>query len=613
MMLNALFATAFASVITSGAHLDIAEGAVIEAPPVVHQKEAGGGYKKGSPLHAQQEELKEKGELPSYPARLEDLTSGPKTVPPVSTTMKCIINLTVQYFLIYTAVAVVRTYNAFAPPAAQQKPLLQTLTAATATVNFAPMLSVLFLGARMRALQLSEGEPDKYDLPQPYVKIAMQCCAWSVLVQTLVVLALPLVLGHTPAVGQDGIPEVKTQSGGVVGIILASIRWITMALLYGGFTTVCVGAFAMDPPKELWPEGVPPVSPAVACTMNLAMQYFGVYLAIAVVQTWVQFNKNTAETHKLTAVLQLASNTVNFAPMLCILFIGARMRALQIDPKHGNPQAWAQYCFYLCAYSVLIQLLLVLAVPYVLGGTCMQGESEGDITFEVPNPTMYNVLTGVRYFVMAALYGGFTAVIVSVFTIEAPEGETTPAVSPAMQCVMNLTVQFFSVYLGLWVLITLKQLSLTWTTLKYDSLFAIWIPTFDAARATVQFAPMLSVLFVGLRMRALQITDQKGAPQGWAQQGMFLSTYAVLVQVLMVLLMPFFLGGPPKVDDDGNVISQPHSLPLAYTTVFVRYLALVCLYGGAVTVVVALFKITPETATGSGALIPGVEVPAPGL
>ncbi len=42
---------------------------------------------------------------------------------------------------------------------------------------------------------------------------------------------------------------------------------------------------------------------------------------------------------------------------------------------------------------------------------------------------------------------------------------------------------------------------------------------------------MLSVLFIGLRMRALQITNQKGAPQGWAQQGMFLATYAVLVQV----------------------------------------------------------------------------------
>ena len=48
--------------------------------------------------------------------------------------------------------------------------------------------------------------------------------------------------------------------------------------------------------------------------------------------------------------LKLAKYTVNMAPMLCVLFIGARMRALQIDPVHGSPQPWAQFCFFLCAY-----------------------------------------------------------------------------------------------------------------------------------------------------------------------------------------------------------------------------------------------------------------------
>ena len=38
---------------------------------------------------------------------------------------------------------------------------------------------------------------------------------------------------------------------------------------------------------------------------------------------------------------------------------------------------------------------------------------------------------------------------------------------------------------------------------------------------------------VGLRLRALQITSQQGAPQGYAQQAMFIATYSVLVQVLV--------------------------------------------------------------------------------
>merc|ERR550514_1820989 len=112
---------------------------------------------------------------------------------------------------------------------------------------------------------------------------------------------------------------------------------------------------------------------------------------------------------------------------------------------------------------------------------------------------------------MLALYGGFTAVIVSVFTIEADDPADTPPVSPAMLCVMNLTVQFFFVYLLLWVFITLKQLSLEWSMSgrSYDTFFSTAISTIEAAKATVQFCPMLAVLYIGLRMRALQITNQK--------------------------------------------------------------------------------------------------------
>ena len=44
--------------------------------------------------------------------------------------------------------------------------------AAMCEVNFAPMLSVLFVGTRMRALQLSQGQPDEYDLPQSSARVS---------------------------------------------------------------------------------------------------------------------------------------------------------------------------------------------------------------------------------------------------------------------------------------------------------------------------------------------------------------------------------------------------------------------------------------------------------
>jgi hypothetical protein len=565
---------------------------------IVHEKEPGNGYAEGDTYN------------PNNPE--EPLTSGSTTVasgevPPVSTTMKCVINLSIQYFLVYTALAIARSYVEFSGPAPR---LTSTLVAATGSVAYAPMLSVLFLGVRMRALQLSQGKPDDYDLPQPWVKNAMQSCAWAVLIQTVMVLALPLVLNQTPTVSEDGSPEVKTEGGGMMATVFSVIRWVAMLMLYGGFTTVVVGGIVMEAPKEIWGDDTPPVSPAVDNTMQLAAMYFLVYLAIALLQTYETFSKeSSAGLKKWIGIWQLATNTVNFAPMLSVLFIGARMRALQLDPKHGNPQTWAQNCFYMCTYSLAVQLALVIIVPGLLGGRCVRGDSEGDISFEIQgSPNVFWVLSVLRYVLMAALYGGFTAVIVSVNLIEAPGGEPTPPVSPAMQCVMNLTVQYFFVYLFLWVLLTLKQLSIT----SLRPFLTTMIPTLEAAKGSVMFCPMLAVLFVGLRLRALQITEQKGAPQGWAQQAMFAATYAVLAQVLLILMMPIFMGAPPKVDADGNVIANKEGSPvMGYVLTAFRYLALIGVYGGAVTVVVALFKITPETATGSGSLIPGVDIPTP--
>ena len=72
---------------------------------------------------------------------------------------------------------------------------------------------------------------------------------------------------------------------------------------------------------------------------------------------------------KLTGALQGAIVTLFFAPMMAVLFIGARMRALQMDPINGAPQRWAQNCFYACTYAIMIQCILAIAVPLILGGS----------------------------------------------------------------------------------------------------------------------------------------------------------------------------------------------------------------------------------------------------
>merc|ERR1719163_2047455 len=344
----------------------------------------------------------------------------------------------------------------------------------------------------------------------------------------------------------------KMQSGGMMGMIISAVRYILMAMLYGGFIVICYAAFVMKGPKEIWgEEGAPPVAPAVACTMNLATQFFLVYLAVAVVKTTVELGGPSPFLTKLSGLLTLAKFTVNFAPMLCILFIGARMRALQMDPKHGNPQKWAQNCFFMCTYSVMAQTLLVILLPFCVTCEAKKGASEGDVTFEMENATLAVVMTVVRYVLLLALYGGFTAVIVSVFIIEHPtDVSLTPPISPAMQCVMNLTVQYFTIFLAYFVCVTITQFSPELTFVK------TLIPVFQGAKNTVLFAPMLSMLFIGARMRALQLTKAadgtippSAGPQAWAQEGMFLATWSVLIQVIMTIVVPLAVGCEPEFDE----------------------------------------------------------------
>merc|ERR1719440_242619 len=180
---------------------------------------------------------------------------------------------------------------------------------------------------------------------------------------------------------------------------------------------------------------------------------------------------------------------------------------------------------------------------------------------------------------------------------------------------MNLTVQYFFIYLMLFLCITIKQF------VDADFLTScIWI--FDGARVTVMFAPMLSMLFIGCRMRALQLTKATdgtvpptAGPQPWAHEGMFLSTWSVLVQLIMAILVPVALGGGkgPEVDEEGNVKPPAGAGKcVGITLSVIRYLCLLSMYGGVVAVMYAIYTMTPEALppyTKPEPLIPGLEVP----
>merc|ERR1719263_2214309 len=106
----------------------------------------------------------------------------------------------------------------------------------------------------------------------------------------------------------------------------------------------------------------------------------------------------------------------------------------------------------------------------------------------------------------------------------------------------------------------------------------------QAAKSTLAFAPMLSILFVTTRMYALLITDKKGAPQAWVQDGMFMATWSLLISFVSCLITGCVMDEVEQ-DEDGNVVNKFSNQYVGYLMVFLRYACLALLYGGIATVV----------------------------
>jgi hypothetical protein len=469
----------------------------------------------------------------------------------------------------------------------------------------------------MRAQQLTQGKTDEYGLPTPATQTAMQYASWAVLFQVLMVVGLPLVTGEwNVPVDEEGNVDLNALGAKVSKTmlsVLSFIRYAVLIAMYGSTVYVVYGIHTMIAPVEVYPGGTPPVSPAVGATINLTSQFFVIYALGAILKTMAQFGY-AGETHsKLTAGTAMATLTVNMAPMLSILFIGARMRALQIDPLNGAPQSWAQTCFWLCTYGIMVQALLCIILPFT-GGKPVKGDFEGDIKFEGLSGGAATAITVIRYACLLGVYVGFTVVVYSVFVIKNEANPAlTPPLSPAMSCVMNLVFQYFGIYLVLFIAQTLRSYEVS-----PDSMGKLCSMMVDASK-TVMFAPMLSVQFVAARMRSLQLSrsadgsiPQNAGPPVWVQDCMFLSTWSVFIQVLMVLILGAMY--TCEMDDDGNVVPPKNVSPaVGYTLNFLRYFSMIAMYGGSCVICYGMVTMTPESVQPYSYenLVPGVKIPAP--
>merc|ERR1719162_1341671 len=123
----------------------------------------------------------------------------------------------------------------------------------------------------------------------------------------------------------------------------------------------------------------------------------------------------------------------------------------------------------------------------------------------------------------------------------------------------------------------------------------------DSTKATLAFAPMLSILCVTTRMYALLITDKRGSPQAWVQDGMYMATWSLLISFLMCLASGLVMD-KVETDEDGNVVNKFSNPLVGIVVTCVRYMSMLLLYGGMTMVIVGLFVMAPENANGRGSV-----------
>jgi len=338
--------------------------------------------------------------------------------------------------------------------------------------------------------------------------------------------------------------------------------------------------------------------------------------------------------------------------MHCVLLAALELRAVQL---HLEPDIWMTTAMYLTVFSVVTQAVWVsviaamnflpqteeLAAAEAICEACLFEKARPFDAHELEHT--YSADLGCRCSedglgcdaggvqqvatkcglgtVLAVLYAGTAAMLLSVFAMEeqpssllvgfmafsgsgeqgaldlerdSATDEAAPPLSLAMRCTMLLTVLYFASDLCVLLAHLVPGNPRRWAKAVNESL-----------QSALAFVPMLCVLLIAVRLRAMQLRVRD--PQPWAQAAMCNTTIAIVTQVVCCLLVgaggASVVGGREEdtFDDDcatSKALRASHLGCKAFAIVLlvVQHLAALVLYCGIAALVVALLCMEPALA-----------------
>lgn len=556
---------------------------------------------------------------------------------PVAPALLCIAALTIVFFSIFLAAVIARLAKILSKTVGTMPTKMNSvedyIAQAADAMCMAPMLCVLMILARLRATELdpATGEPVQW----------AKGCMYGATVALFARVVLQVIRFSHPRLPQEA--RDRSESG-VWPAALCCVRVVCPLVLYGCVSAIIISLFVNGPRTSSERH---PLSPAMACVVALTMTYFVESLAVEVSYEFKERRKahkpeangsktqgsaelltqamsarpaTTTEPQPSGAISGDAQDQVGSPrsiPMFCVLLVGIILRSVQLGLK---PPYWA--CAAMIASTILIMGQAAYettayfikpwsSAPPTLGPLSKASASEpdcahamegGDAAAGAPSKTnedrrlrqtLNTTITICNSAAIGLLHIGVALTLVSVFTMEVvaggysldalvPDSEVTNHIRPvrpvstAMRCVTLLTLIYFAVNLALaaWGLACIGS----------KHIHGQREQIFTGLRRSLAFAPMLCVMMVGVRLRAMQLKIRD--PQLWAQQAMYVATFAVIVQVACSVV-------PLQGEDDEGPLGADgsHALGklLAILVLTLRYVASALLYGAVAVLIFAVF------------------------
>lgn len=423
----------------------------------------------------------------------------------------------------------------------------------------------------------------------------MYMLTFAVLASALLVLIIQLITGtplppnfkNGPFIEGDLEMGKKEQPYNKCAFLTFTVmRYLVLFALYGGIAAVILGILSYKPAGNQKFSDLEPAAPAIMCAMTLTVVFFTSQFIIAICRTYLELTR--VNFPQVVGMIHAAQTMTDLAPMLAVLFLGCHMRALQHD---AQPQDWAQSCMLSSTGATCVMSLLAIMVPLTLGGVLKTNPWTNEVVVEVPSPTLGYIFMTLRYLCMVCVHGGAAGVMISIFAFESPGPMATMPVSPSLQCVVNLTAQFFFVYFVMTIMLTVSELTGGTIPMEKWSMYS----AVEAARATLALAPVLSLLFVATCLQGFSLTEENGVLHSWVQGAMYVSTWSLQVSGLMCLAAGLVMS-PVETDSEGKVAQTFLKWHAGIAMVALRYTAMLLLYGGLLVVMIGMFTMTPDGA-----------------